>query len=137
MLQYMKSQSSATVAEAISGKLLAHNGYGKTWRAFTAADLVLGRLHLVDPLATQAAILAQVSRAYAYQALAVSQDPDLRRKVEWGRLSLLDAERAQRLRNAAPNLVNALATATDDALALAGKVIGVDRVFDRLIAPNI
>jgi hypothetical protein len=69
-----------------TGRFLAHNQLSIVKRAFQAADLVSGKLQLINPTALQAAWLSRVNRTYVGWAL---KRIDERADIESGWLPLV------------------------------------------------
>jgi hypothetical protein len=65
---YQLPGSTTTVASPVTGAYLAHNHLSLIGRAFLAADLHRGALHIVDPLLTQCARVCGVNYTYAHAA---------------------------------------------------------------------
>jgi hypothetical protein len=68
--------------------------YGPAWQALFAADLVAGRVQLINPTTTQARALTRVSATYVYTAINLT--PDERRRIEFGALTLSDIRNKHR-----------------------------------------
>src|SRR5262249_13737029 len=76
-----------SASRPLSGRYLAHAELSAVKRAFLAADLALGRAHLVRPTLGLCALAARVSVPYAAAARRVAYErPDLRSAVECGLL---------------------------------------------------
>jgi hypothetical protein len=122
---------------AVSGYSLAMGKAPAPERAFTAARLVLGDLHLVHPRITQAAKLAKVSRHYVEAALEVvrSADDGLEAMVREGMLSLFEA--AVLSKHPAPSLPEQFKTASPAQLAHFGRVVGPERLWEDVIIPAL
>ena len=105
------------------------------WRAFTGAQLLLG-LPVKPRTQQQAAVMVASTVQYVAAAAAILQAEDsaLVKDVMAGRIPLLAA--ATRVAKRA-KLVVAVKAASDADLASAARTIGVDRVWDKLIAPNV
>jgi hypothetical protein len=104
-------------------------------RAVASARALHGEPLGVDSVA-EAATMFGVSPAYTSAAVTVlsAEAPELLEAVLHGNVSLLAAAKSVRQR---VKLLTALREATADDLARAAAVVGVDRVWDRLIAPNV
>jgi hypothetical protein len=137
--QYTTPAVGATSPRTIAGASLAHSKRPAFLRALDAADLCVGAALLEQPTNRQAAAMAKVSTTYLDLALAIAAKPLLRAAVEAGGLSLKEA--AAHARPAAlpkpSSLIEALAHASDVELAEAGHVIGVNKIWDRMIGPNV
>jgi hypothetical protein len=65
---YQLPDPTTTVASPVTGAYLAHNHLSMIGRAFLAADLKRGALHIVDPTLTLCASAARVNYTYAFWA---------------------------------------------------------------------
>ena len=109
--------------------------HAATLRAFAGAQLWSGRP--VEPTTLQhAAVLVASTPQYVTAAATILQAEDfaLVNDVLTGRISLLAA--AAKVAKRA-KVVAAVKSASDADLANAARTIGVDRVWDKLIAPNV
>jgi hypothetical protein len=113
-------------------------------RAFTAADLVNGVVTLVRPTITQASWLAGVSCTYVDAALAID-DPDLRTLILEGHVPLIGVPVpkptprtfAESARWRASYAAHNMREFSDAELAEVAREIGIDRVWDAMVVPNI
>ncbi len=119
----------ATVSRPITGRYLAHNHLPARRRALLAGDLATGKVHLVNPTISQAALLARVSIPYAAAGRTVTYSrPHLRGPVENGERSLLEA--ADRKPSAGELLAKAWSLATPAERIAFIRLTGPDAVFD-------
>ena len=118
-----KSSVQSPHPRTVTGRWLAHAKLTATERAFLAADIVAGRVVVVNPTLKQAACQAGVSAVYA--AAARDATPAEREAIESGGLSIME------LIETAP-VVTAWKTSTAaDRVALVKK-IGPDAVWAAL-----
>jgi hypothetical protein len=120
-----------TVADAtnslttINGRNLAHSHRSASERAGLAAQLILGEARLVKPTITQIAPIASVCVPYVQVALKLSEAT--RNRVVKGELTLADAAKAN-------GLLSAWFSAAPAEKAALGIAVGVDRIWDDVIA---
>jgi hypothetical protein len=132
---YKDARAFAQDLGTITGFNLIYGKRNAAERAIVAARLHRGDLRLIDPRITQSAALGGVSRSLVHFATAVleSNDPDLLRAVETGRLSLPEA--AVMAKHPPKNLVETFIASTAAERLELGRVAGVDLVFDSVIVP--
>jgi hypothetical protein len=135
---YVPSPAGATAAApskpstTITGAGLRNrNGVHPAFRrAFTAADLAVGRRHLIKPTVRQAAVLCSVSVRYTYAALRAANDPGLRASIEAGCQPLISTANSE-------TLAQHFARTSKEELLECARTVGVDVLWDTLIAPIV
>jgi hypothetical protein len=125
---YRLSTPTTTTLATITGRNLAHAHRSASERAAIAAQLVLGEAELVKPTITQIVPVAHVSKSYVRFALELT--PATRDRVAVGEITLSEAAKANGLLSAW------LAASSAEKVAL-GAVVGVNAVWDEVIAPSI
>jgi hypothetical protein len=121
----------------VTGYALALGKASATERAFIAANLVLGRLTLIEPRVTQAARLARVCEPYVDAALEIlrSGNRGLQIGALDGTFSLFEA--AVLAKNPVPALADMFLVATPAERANLAKTVGPAAIWDELIAPHV
>jgi hypothetical protein len=117
----------------VTGRQVAHGHRTTVQSAFLAAHLHLNLAQLVSPTIKQSAVLAGICSPYAAAAIAIADDPDLCRAVTDGKISLLDAARAEQSESLADHLLRS----SLEELKEAGAKVGVNMVFDTMVSPNV
>lgn len=112
----------------IGGRSLAHLHLTASERAGIAAQLVLGEARLVRPTITQVVPIVHVSVPYVRFAMELTAET--RERVAMGELTLTDAAKAN-------GLLTAYFGASPAEKAALGVAVGVNNIWDDVIAPSI
>jgi hypothetical protein len=133
----VKPNLTADSTPTVTGYALALGKASASERAFTAANLALGRLALIEPRVAQAARLARVCEPYVEAAIEVlrSNDPELETLVRDGKISLFEA--AVLAKHPRPSLTEKFMAASAAERADLAKTAGPAVLWDELIAPNV
>ena len=133
----VNSNLAADTTPTVTGYALALGKTSATERAFTAANLVLGRLALIEPRVTQAARLARVCEPYVEAAIEVllSSEPELETLVRDGKISLFEA--AVFAKHPRPSLTEKFMAASAAERADLAKTAGPAVLWDELIVPHL
>jgi hypothetical protein len=132
---YVSQAPDASVdsTSTISGRNLAHGRRSVVERAFLAADLHLDRVALITPTIKQSAILMGICAPYVAAAIAIAGDPAARDAVLAGSRSLLDAAKAGN----SETLTDHFARSTPEQWVELARTVGVDAIWDGMVAPLI
>ena len=112
----------------LTGRNFAHAHRTASQKAAVAAQQVLGLVERIKPTIIQAA--ADVGVSVPYVQLALKLKPETLQRVADGEISLLDAVKANGL------LAAWLANTPEEQAAL-GAIVGVDKIWDGVIAPSL
>ena len=105
-------------------------------KSLLAADLSLGRFNLERPTLIQSAALVCVNRHYVSAAVSIAEDKEKRAALLAGELSLQSLVCSAK-KNGNGDLASHLARASDEELLEAANTVGVERIWDRMIAPLV
>jgi hypothetical protein len=139
MLTYSNGQPLAMGAKTIRGRTLAHQHWTAPIRALTAADLVTGRLELVNITALQAAALCKVSQPYVSAAIRIADDIVVRRQIENGTRPLIEPRPREwaLLRPTPTPLAAAWTAASPEERAKLATIVGIDALWTECLEPAI
>jgi hypothetical protein len=130
MLYRNSNGNTTTLIPIITGKVLAYGGRTRTAveSAFLGAKLHLDRIAVGTPTIGQSACLAGCSAQYVTAALAIIDDQTAVDAVLAGRVSLLEAQKAESL----AAHYNRASNEERRAMAMA---VGAGQLWDQLILP--
>jgi hypothetical protein len=112
----------------IAGSSLAHRQLTASQRGALGAQFVLREATITKPTITQVVPIVRVSAPYVQLALHLTAET--RARVAMGELSLTDAAKAN-------GLLGAWLAATPSEKVALGVAVGVDNIWDDVIAPSI
>lgn len=113
---------------SVTGRDIAHSHRTASARAGLAAQLVLGEVKLIKPTITQVASIARISIPYVRLGLELTQGT--RTHLAAGEITISEAARCN-------GLLAAWLAATAEEKAAFGVAVGVNEVWDEVIAPSI
>lgn len=117
----------------VNGRHIAHARRTPIERALLGADLHLDRIRLIRPTMKQSAELVGVCSPYLAAAVKIANDPDARAAVLAGRVPLVIAGWSL----ASDSLADHLLRSSQREKASLSETVGVEYIWDELVAPHV